>query len=55
MGMGKGRGEREREREREGYSNGLLRAGSTVRDDKLISCHPEAPRRRNILLNSVKK
>ena len=53
--------EREREREREGererggvYSNGLLRAVSTVRDDKLINCHPEAPRRTNVLLNSVK-
>ena len=58
MGMREGRRERERERERarerEGYLNGLLGAVSTVRDDKLISCHPEAPRRRNVLLNSVK-
>ena len=52
--MGKGRRERDREREGVGYSIGLFGAGSTVRDDKLISCHPEAPRGRNILLNSVK-
>ena len=54
MGMREWGGKREREREREGYSNGLLRAVSTVRDDKLINCHPEAPRRTNVLLNSVK-
>ena len=54
MGMRETEREREREREGRGYSNGLLGAGSTVRDDKLISCHPEAPCRRNILLNSVK-
>ena len=46
-----GVGERETER---GYSNGLLGAVSTVRDDKLISCYPEEPRRRNVLWNSVK-
>ena len=45
--------ERQRERERERDSNGLLRAVSTVRDDKLI-CNPEEPCRRSVLLNSVK-
>ena len=43
-----------RERERESYTNGLLKAVSTVRDDELINCHPKTPRRRNVLLNSVK-
>ena len=56
MGMREGRREKEREREKErgGYSNGLPGAVSTIRDDKLINYLPEAPRRRNVLLNSVK-
>ena len=45
---------RERGGERDGYSNRLLRAVSTGRNDKLIKCHPEAPRCRNVILDSVK-